>query len=1128
MALTVGELVAYLDINDAAFIAKLDRDKAALTGMAAETQMTWSKAATAAGITGGVIAAAIGLSAKSYGNFALQSAKFQAQTSMTAEGASRLVGQFQMMFVKGNVTSMAMKTLEKSLYGLQYGEKVAADAYEHLGLTWQDLKDLKPEEQIALIRDRLSETVDPATRSGAATLILGRGAASMALWYSASATQIDKVNAALERNGQILNQDQLDAAKQSLIAWQNLVGAFKGLEYAIGKAVIPQLTNLAKALAVVFNILRPFAGVLWPVATALIAFAVAVKGAIFVQTTWGQAAALMGRGIVSTTTSLALETTALEAETLALKANAAALATRGSAAAAGATIHTMPIVPFTGFGLAGMALMSAGGAGVEVRNLPDQMVRDLEKAEPELKSAIKSFQDIMAGINDVQPGAEGEKALEDYMNQLRKLRDQFPGTQLAKDIQALLDQVNKTKPAFEEASAAAIAWAKVIGDIINVQIPGMSGPIAMTKGQAVLSGWMDQAGNMLKGATLVEDIKKTAQETAAAGADLALKLASIPKNIKQVLNRDWVGIGAAFQKAMLEFNQGMSAGMSDALVAAYATRVSNLASIASSLGTVLKSLSDAPKKVISPTRQNWTALGQALLVGVYEILAVFSSLDDKMLDTEGTRMGSIGSMAGGLGSFIGALSKMPKKAVSPTKQAWTSLANVLRVSIAEVLAVFNDSKNKDLAKQATRAGSVGSMAGGLGSFIDALSSMPKKATKVIPQAWTSLAQVLSAALALVLKVFESPTAKQLASTATRMGSVGSMAGGLGSFISALSSMPDHAVSVIPQKWQALARVIEAAVTEVLTAFKEATTKQLGDTTTRAGDVGSIAGALGSIIDFFVSAPTEAVTVVPQKWHALASAIRSAITEVMEVFVTVADKLLGTQADRMGKIATLAGALGDILSFFANAPASVLSVTEQNWTAFGAALATAIDNILSQFDRWDDKALEKLSTRSGFISTMVQLVQDIANLAASLPDLTSNLQEFSRMSLSFGDMWTNIGNALAQMIDAIAGALDHLPGMTRMKEAQEAISTLSDIFSSMSAISQSLYSGGYTTPTVPLPTTATNNSSGAPALSGAGGDTYIVQWSTFTSTPSAREANELVDLLEPILTKRKVRKAGSAF
>lgn len=296
-----------------------------------------NKAANVAAVGVVGLGALIGKSVSDYAAFAIQVAKTSAQTNMGAVATSTFIGELQMLHVNTSSAGMALKTMEKGIYGLETGSKASVAAFKILGLTWEDLKNLKPEDQIQLIRQRLSEVQDPAARAAAATTLLGRGAKDMTLWYTASSGAIAKVNATLKANGQIMNEGQLKDAEKSAIAWQTFKGSLQGFEFVLARAALPSLTALVGVLTVGLRVLRPFAPVLVPLTVALGIFVGVVKGANFVMNTWTQLMRLIPARVVATTVAEEGSTVAVEANTAAAGANRLAmLGTLGPFALVGA------------------------------------------------------------------------------------------------------------------------------------------------------------------------------------------------------------------------------------------------------------------------------------------------------------------------------------------------------------------------------------------------------------------------------------------------------------------------------------------------------------------------------------------------------------------------------------------------------------------------------------------------------------------------------------------------------------------------------------------------------------------------------------------------------------------------
>jgi hypothetical protein len=283
-----------------------------------------NKAANVAAVGVVALGALIGKSVSSYATFAIQVAKVNAQTGMGAEATSRFVGQLQFLHANTASAGMAMKTLEVQIAGAKDGTKASVDIFNKLGISQQQLKATSPADTIALVRDRLSQMTDKSEQQLVASKLLGRGAKDEVLWYTASADTIGKVNTQLEKNHQILSESQLKDAEKAGAAWQGLTGAFKGFEYTLAQAVLPDLTFLAKALTGLLQLLRPFAPVLVPLTFALAGFVGIVKGTTFALNTLRQGMTIWRTMIQPLIAKIIAWTTVEEGSTVAVEANTAA------------------------------------------------------------------------------------------------------------------------------------------------------------------------------------------------------------------------------------------------------------------------------------------------------------------------------------------------------------------------------------------------------------------------------------------------------------------------------------------------------------------------------------------------------------------------------------------------------------------------------------------------------------------------------------------------------------------------------------------------------------------------------------------------------------------------------------
>ena len=443
MALTLGTLVAYLDVNDAQFKSKLAAADAEFKGSADRMTAAGVKQAAAfnslvKGATVGAVAgaAAIGLSLHSYEDFVIQVEKLSKQTNMSTEGTSQFLGQLQLLHVNSSTAGIAIKTMEKAMYGLETGAKAPTAAFKILGLTWNDLKDLSPEDQIARIRDMLSRVVDPAARAAAAQTLLGRGAKDMVLWYTAADGTMQKVNQTLKENGQIIGEKQVQDAAKAAASWQVFTGALKGLQYVIAQSALPWLTRLLNAVTGIVRALRPFAPLLMPLTIALGAFVGVVKTAVFLQKAWGVAIGLWTLTVniakaAQIAYAVATGATSLAEVRAALSTKAVTVATEGRTIATEAgTVATEGGTAATTAGSAALGIYAALIVGI----IADIYL--LVKAYGAWKSAEAAIQQEMAQ-------AKGESSTaSSAQKKIDAWKAAHPGQRLPASYQKLQDYVN--------------------------------------------------------------------------------------------------------------------------------------------------------------------------------------------------------------------------------------------------------------------------------------------------------------------------------------------------------------------------------------------------------------------------------------------------------------------------------------------------------------------------------------------------------------------------------------------------------------------------------------------------------------------------------------------------------------
>ena len=128
------------------------------------------------------------------------------------------------------------------------GTGPAVDALDLLGVSIRDLQQLRPEEQFAVLRDRLSEIEDPARRAFLAEELLGGASERLAETIALTSTEFDRQVDAAKASGRVLSGDAVAGATQAGEAMDDAIGSVKGLATELIAGLAPAITAGANAL----------------------------------------------------------------------------------------------------------------------------------------------------------------------------------------------------------------------------------------------------------------------------------------------------------------------------------------------------------------------------------------------------------------------------------------------------------------------------------------------------------------------------------------------------------------------------------------------------------------------------------------------------------------------------------------------------------------------------------------------------------------------------------------------------------------------------------------------------------------------------------------------------------------
>lgn len=126
----------------------------------------------------------------------------------------------------------------------------AQKTIEALGLSFERIRALSPEEQFTTIVDALSKVQDPAQRAAEATRLFGRGGLEvLKLAAEGGAAGIAKLREEADAMGKTVTTSTAEAADRADDALTRLKGSFSGLAQKLALETAPQIAEVLESLA---------------------------------------------------------------------------------------------------------------------------------------------------------------------------------------------------------------------------------------------------------------------------------------------------------------------------------------------------------------------------------------------------------------------------------------------------------------------------------------------------------------------------------------------------------------------------------------------------------------------------------------------------------------------------------------------------------------------------------------------------------------------------------------------------------------------------------------------------------------------------------------------------------------
>ena len=217
------------------------------TGLAAAQKQLSAFAATSAKIGAGMGAGAVGVIAPvvaAVRSFADAGGAIDDISQRTGASAEAISG----LGYAAKMSGSSIEDIEKGIRKMQQGIAGGSKVLEELGLDPATLSAASPDEQFAMIADKIAQISDPAERVTAAMEVFGKSGANLLPLLSTGSKGIDALRKEAKELGAEMSGEDAAAAAALGDSIDNLGTSFSGLVNTIGATVAPIFTTVLQIM----------------------------------------------------------------------------------------------------------------------------------------------------------------------------------------------------------------------------------------------------------------------------------------------------------------------------------------------------------------------------------------------------------------------------------------------------------------------------------------------------------------------------------------------------------------------------------------------------------------------------------------------------------------------------------------------------------------------------------------------------------------------------------------------------------------------------------------------------------------------------------------------------------------
>lgn len=330
-------------------------------------------------VAGAAILAPLGLMVKVFNSAGDQVEKMARRTGFSVEALSELGFAAEQSGTGLEELEKGVRRMQRSVFDLERGLATQTESFDVLGLTFEDLAGLAPEEQFKLIAERLSQVEDASKRAAIAQQIFGRSGTQLIPLFEDGAAGIEALQEQARELGLTISTDTAKSAAALVDAFNIVRKVLRATAISIGSALAPMLIRASETMTEIAKTVSD-----WASQNRELVVTIAKVGAGVVAA----GAAIIGFGFATKVASIALGGYAFAAKAAAVAMGAFKVATAALVS---------PI---------GLAVVAVGAATAAFLAFTKTGNRIVEFVGSRIRSLLGVVQETMDGIRDALAGGD--------------------------------------------------------------------------------------------------------------------------------------------------------------------------------------------------------------------------------------------------------------------------------------------------------------------------------------------------------------------------------------------------------------------------------------------------------------------------------------------------------------------------------------------------------------------------------------------------------------------------------------------------------------------------------------------------------------------------------------------------